>query len=256
MRDLELSVISLRSAEERRRYMIRQLEAFKLPWSLFDALTGDARPIPYSEAEAAIDWRGPLTPGEIGCFASHHACLTEFVAQSSARYRLVIEDDVQLDSGFWFERLPGLMDAAGLDYLRLCAKFPFRHRVVAVFGQRFLVRYNSGPLGTQAYVISRHGAQQFLKSVNEITRPVDWELDRYWHNGLPPYTLCPFPLFEMERTSTVAKIRAVEFRATGMQRFHRQVRRNLERVRRETESLALRPRDRQVRKSVLAWWNS
>ena len=256
MQDLELSVISLRSAEERRRYMIRQLEMFKLPWSLFDALTGDAPPIPYSQAEAAIDWRGPLTAGEIGCFASHYACLAEFVAQNTARYRLVIEDDVQLDSGFWFDRLPGLMDATGLDYLRLCAKFPFRHRVVAVFGQRFIVRYSSGPLGTQAYVISQRGAQQFLKSVDRITRPVDWELDRYWHNGLPPYTLCPFPLFEMERTSTVPKIRGAEFRASGMQWLRRQVRRNLERAKREAASLALLPRDRQVRDSILAWWKN
>ncbi len=254
MRDLELSVISLRSAAERRAHMVKQLETFTLPWTLFDGLTADRPPIPYVEAEAALDWRGPLTPGEIGCFASHYACLSEFVAQGTARYRMVIEDDVQLDPGFWFDRLPSLMDACGLDYLRLCAKFPFRSRVIATIGQRYLLRYRSGPLGTQAYLISRAGAERFVRSVDRITRPVDWELDRYWHNGLPPYTLCPFPLFEMERTSTVPKIRLAQFRGNWQQRTGRAFRRNAERVKREIADRNLRSRDRQVRNEALAWW--
>jgi glycosyl transferase family 25 len=254
MQDIEFSVISLRSQEARRRHMVAQMEAFQLPWSLFDALTSENPPIPYSETEANLDWRGPLTPGEIGCFASHYACLSEFVAQQKARYRIVIEDDVQLDPGFWYERLPSLMDTCKLDYLRLFAKYPFKHRVVAIFGRRYLVRYRSGPLGTQGYVISQEGARRFLLSVYRISRPIDWEIDRYWSHGLPPYTLGPHPLFEKEQTSTIRKIKPREYPASPMQLIQRRIRLDLDRAHRQIENYRLLARDRQLRKDLLAWW--
>jgi glycosyl transferase family 25 len=254
MQEIEFSIISLRSQEARRRHMVAQMEAFRLPWSLFDARTSENPPIPYSEAEAAIDWRGPLTPGEIGCFASHYACLAEFVAQQTARYRIVVEDDVQLDPGFWYERLPSLMDACKLDYLRLYAKFPFKHRLVAIFGQHYIIRYRSGPLGTQGYVISQEGARRFLESIDRISRPVDWEIDRYWNHGLPPYTLGPHPLFEKVQTSTIKKIKPKEYPATPMQRIQRRIRLDLGRTRRQIEHFRLFGRDRQMRRDLLAWW--
>jgi glycosyl transferase family 25 len=254
MHDIEFSIISLRSQEGRRRHMTAQMEAFQLPWSLFEARTSEKPPIPYAEDEAALDWRGPLTPGEIGCFASHYACLSEFVQQQTARYRIVIEDDVQLDPGFWYDRLPSLMDACSLDYLRLFAKYPFKHRLVAIFGRRYIVRYRSGPLGTQGYVISQEGARRFLKSVDRISRPIDWEIDRYWHHGLPPYTLGPHPLFEKEQTSTIKKIKTSDFPASPAQLLRRRIRLDISRSRRQIENFRLYARDRQVRRSLLAWW--
>jgi glycosyl transferase family 25 len=254
MQDIEFSIISLRSQEARRRHMVAQMEAFQLPWSLFDARTAENPPIPYSEAEAALDWRGPLTPGEIGCFASHYATLTEFVEKQTARYRIVIEDDVQLDPGFWWQRLPSLMSACGLDYLRLYARYPFKHRLIAIFGRHYIVRYRSGPLGTQGYVISQQGAQRFLRSVDRISRPIDWEIDRYWNHGLPPYTLGPHPLFEKVQGSTIRKIKASDYPASPMQRLRRRIRLDLGRTRRQIENFRLRARDRRLRRDLLAWW--
>jgi glycosyl transferase family 25 len=146
------------------------------------------------------------------------------------------------------------MDAGKLDYLRLFAKYPFKHRLVAIFGRRYIVRYRSGPLGTQGYVISQAGAQRFLRAVDRISRPIDWEIDRYWSHGLPPYTLGPHPLFEREQTSTIRKIQPREYPASPMQLIQRRIRLDLGRAHRQIENLRLLSRDRQLRKSLAAWW--
>lgn len=160
----------------------------------------------------------PLRPGEIGCFASHFRLLREFKETRAAAWLLVVEDDVLIDSGFPFDQLLALMERAGLEYLKLYSRFPVRYQKVGekILG-RNIVRFRGSlfglpgrpslPLGTQGYLISRDGAAAFIHSVDAIFRPIDWELDRYWNNGLGSYSIYPHPLLELASQTTITRVR-------------------------------------------------
>jgi GR25 family glycosyltransferase involved in LPS biosynthesis len=60
-------------------------------------------------------------------------------------------------------------------------------------------------MGTQAYLISSQKARSFLETVRTISRPIDWEMDRFWANGLYNYALFPFPCLELGSSSSVNK---------------------------------------------------
>jgi glycosyl transferase family 25 len=201
---LELAVISLPSAQERRRRIDEQLRGFPVPWSVFEARTALPTGLQYDERGALIHRGRPMRPGELGAFASHYECLREFVDRSAARYRLVLEDDVFLDPGFPYGRLPVLMAGCGIEYLRLHATFIRPCSVLAYLGQyRQLVRFHAPTYGACAYVMSKSGAQRFLGSLGRVVRPVDDELDRFWHNGLPAYAIFPGPALELYGGTTV-----------------------------------------------------
>ena len=110
-----------------------------------------------------------------------------------------------LDTGFDYRSLVRVCETAGIAYLRLYARHLAAHRHVAWLDQRELVRFERAPMGTQAYLISSRGARRFIDSVATINRPVDWEMDRFWANGLYNYALFPFPCLELTLPSSIAK---------------------------------------------------
>jgi len=88
---------------------------------------------------------------------------------------------------------------------RLHARHMARSRHVIWLGQRELIRFERAPMGTQAYLISTTAAQGFLNRVPAISRPIDWEMDCFWANGLSTYALFPFPCFELAVPSSITK---------------------------------------------------
>jgi len=201
---LELVVISLASAGERRRRVEASMRELSLPWSLFEARSTLPATLAYDENKARIHRGRALRPGELGAFGSHYECLREFVERSTAEYRLIVEDDVFLDPGFPYVRLPALMSACGIEYLRLHATFLRPGSLIAHLGKyRQLVRFRAPTFGACAYVVSKSGASRFLASVREVVRPVDDELDRFWHNGLPAYAIHPGPALELFGQTTL-----------------------------------------------------
>ena len=96
-----------------------------------------------------------------------------------------------------------------MSYLRLYAKRPtaFRLHGEAIEARRFLVEYAAYVHGTQGYVISRAGAERFVRHCRRVRRPVDNELDRAWDHGVPCLALFPFPLTEISTGSTIGAAR-------------------------------------------------
>jgi len=248
---LEASVISLPSAHERRERARAQLAGLPLPAHIFDASTALPPAIAYEEERALVCYGRRLQPGELGCFASHYECLRRFVEESPAAYRLILEDDVHLDATFPYARLAELMKACGIDYLRLHALVPRRCRVVGqLWRYRHLVRYLVPPYGTQAYVMSKAGARRFLASFAAVVRPIDDELDRFWHNGLPPYAVHPSPALEMFGTTTIARPETAGH-LPGLHRRRSFIANEIaERVRRASANLRLRARDRELSSAI------
>ena len=208
MSSIEIVVISLASAAERRRSAAERLHALQWPWRFFDAHTAVDNELPYDPERAALCRGYRLTPAEIGCFSSHFNCIKLHASRSDAKptHMLVLEDDVVLDPCFDVAVIPALMSRLEIDYLRLFSRFMTRSKYLGRVGSnRSLYRFVVPPYGAQAYAISRAGARRFIDSVSQIERPVDDELDRYWVNDLPAYALFPYPVIESSATTTVAK---------------------------------------------------
>lgn len=198
-------VISLADSPRRER-ITRQLATAQMQWSFFDALRNLQVGQPgYEESRALRYWGRPLTPSEIGCAASHIAVLEAVSQRSEGEWTVVMEDDVFLDPAFDVARAAKFCKLAGIGYLRFYAKHLASPVHVAWLGRRELVRFKRAPMGTQAYLVSPKAARQFLRSLRFVDRPIDWEMDRFWANGLLNYAICPFPCIELNVGSSVSK---------------------------------------------------
>jgi GR25 family glycosyltransferase involved in LPS biosynthesis len=203
--NLTVTVISFSNSPRRER-VNANLNALGLPWKYFDAIREPPAHLPqYDESKAVRFWGRGLSQSEIGCAASHITVLDQIASSKKETWTLVMEDDVALDPGFNYNALIDLCSIGRIGFLRLYARHMPRLRNVTWLGQRELIRFEKAPMGTQAYVISSIKAQSFIKSLHAIKLPIDWEMDRFWHNELANYALFPFPCIELTTTSSIEK---------------------------------------------------
>ena len=243
---LSIIVISLAGSGRRDR-ISSNLEALNVPWSFFDALRKPAAELPqYSEAESIRFLGRGLSKGEIGCAASHMKVLATLATSQRNSWALVVEDDVLLDTGFDYRSLVEICETAGIGYLRLYARHSAQSRHVVWLGQRELIRFKYAPMGTQAYLISSTAARRFIDSVQTICRPVDWEMDRFWANGLHNYALFPFPCFELTLELSIAKAAELTCAPTMIDKIRWFIWKSSEYVRRWRKNTQLRRFDKHI----------
>jgi GR25 family glycosyltransferase involved in LPS biosynthesis len=246
--NLSIVAISLAGSHRRERASAN-LNSLDVPWTFFDALRVPAKGFPqYDEALAVRFWGRGLSRAEIGCAASHMSVMTKLAASDTDdAWTLVVEDDVVLDAGFSFRSLPDICKVAEIGYLRLYGRHMAPCKHVAWLDQRELVRFERAPMGTQAYLISSRAARRFIDSVTTINRPVDWEMDRFWANGLYNYALFPFPCLELTMTSSIAKAADSVRAPTAIDRAARFAWKSKEYVLRLSENIRLRQSDKRIR---------
>lgn len=225
-------VISLPGSVERRARMAEQLDATGLDWRFFDGWRTPPPELPYDPARARIARGRVLTPGELGCFASHWALWADFLFNSEADLLLALEDDLLLDPVF-FQRLDAAVEAMGpIDYLRLYAKVPAGIRNEAHFLHRHIARFSGKAYGTQAYLLTRRGAARFRRSIRRVERPIDDEMDRFWAHGMAIRAVFPFPVMEVQYGSTIEDTRRVLEPLTAAERARSFLVRGVEKARR------------------------
>jgi glycosyl transferase, family 25 len=225
-------VISLPDATDRRAAFSARARGATLEWSYFDARRELGPGLMHDPDDAIVAKARPMYPGELGCYASHHAAWTTFL-ESGARQLLVLEDDTIVDWGFLAKLADVNLHAAGVPYLRLYAKHPCAFRVVqrdAVEQQRTLIEYLGRPFGTQGYVLTRDGAQRFVRHCRVVRRPLDDELDRSWVHGIPNLCIFPFPLLEQSTASGIGPARFEPYEIPARLRGRRYRMRMTERV--------------------------
>jgi glycosyl transferase family 25 len=250
---MEIVIASLASSTDRRARIRRMMEGSDRRWRFHDALTTPPSGIPYVEAEALVRKGRPLSPGELAAFSTHRAILEQFVRDGDADHLLVLEDDILIDPGFPFERLPELMSLAGIGMLRLYARSLIGTcRRIACVGERHsLVRFTRPAFGTQAYLVTREGARRLLSTPRRIVRPCDDEFDRYWENGVPLYALYPFPVIELHGPTTIAG-RDLPFPPLSpSQALRLRLHGSFTRCRRKAADFGLLLRDRRIRDRLL-----
>jgi glycosyl transferase family 25 len=204
-----VTVISLVDTGERRARFAEAANRTAVPWSFFEARLGISAPLHYDDRRARRAHGRTLTSGELGAYASHFA-VWQSLLESGLQQMIVLEDDVAVDWPF-IARLAALdLPAMGLSYARLFAKIPFRfHKLRHSIVDRYhhLIRITSYALGTQAYVITRDGAEQFMRHAMSVECPVDAYMDKYWRHGVPDVAVYPFPVFERSGSSSIGEAR-------------------------------------------------
>jgi len=184
-------VISLKSAEARRRTVAERLRAAGIAFEMFDAVDGrrfdvEAQPV-YDGSRRRALYGHDMLGGEIGCLLSHKAILQKVVDDRKGP-ALVFEDDIALDPYFG-AAVDGLM--ARQDRWELVRFFGDaktlrqRQRPLLDLGQGFqMTRLLTQPGGAAAYLVSEAGAAKLLQHLDKTPFPIDALMGRPWLTGV------------------------------------------------------------------------
>lgn len=214
-----IKVVSL-VGSSRRHAMSSQFEDTSLQWSFQDAATALPDELKYIPEKARRIRGRYLEKGELGCFASHYLLWKGLIDDSNADAYIILEDDVVIDKGFFEKFVADAHEALdGINYLRFYSKVPSVHLNRKKFMDRFVVEYGELTFGTQAYYIDKHAAAKYLKSLTEVVRPIDDEMDRSWFHGVHNFCVFPHPVFEVQGPSTIASERRQLNPPTGVYRL-------------------------------------
>jgi GR25 family glycosyltransferase involved in LPS biosynthesis len=195
-KNVEIAVISLPRAIRRRESVASMFAGSDLDWTYFDAHT-DAHPdLRYDQRAIKRHFGRTLSAPEIGVYSSHYAVLKAFLQESTCEFVLVLEDDVLFDVDFPLEEFAALCTEKGIDYVRLFGKHYAKAVRVGFFYDRSILRYESSPAGTQAYMMSRAGARSFTEKLRSIEATVDLAMDQFWESKMPIYSIFPYPAIE------------------------------------------------------------
>lgn len=187
--DLKVLVLTLRQSTDRQAHIKGLLDDAGIPFEFFYGVDGrvDADPsLNMYDKRKRLRVKGEeMTPGQLGCFASHFniwkSCLKE-----NKNY-VVLEDDVLFDRDrflSFIQEIESLPDE--VECLRLFQNKTRNHKeyFLAKFGEFEILRYTKGPMSTMGYFLTPGAAQKFISSADPIILPVDIYMDRYWVNNV------------------------------------------------------------------------
>ncbi len=203
-------LINLPRDHERGEQMRQQISALGLETRRVDAVYGkDLQPHErdalYSPALNLARFHKPMSPGEIGCYASHLR-VWETMRDDAAPMALVLEDDVALGP-----ELPALLAAVAQlppqwDMIKLVGRDRERvWRSWPLLERWRVVRYRRAPSLTGAYLLSREGAAKLAAARKPFYRPVDVDLRFWWETDLRLYGMLPYPI-QLAEASFVSSI--------------------------------------------------
>ena len=226
---MRISVINLERSVERRQQMHARLTALGLAHEFFaaiDAARGQLEGVSrYDEARALRVLGQPLTPAEVGTFASHYLLWQQCARDGAAR--IVMEDDLQVDPAF----VDVVTAVSGgplqrLGFVRLHGLSARQGRLqVPLSGGYRLVRYAKGPRGAQCYAISPEGAAALVRGASVWVDAVDLYLDAFWLHGLASHAIEPYRVHHLDESmapSTIGSARHA-YRRTPREKLRREL---------------------------------
>jgi glycosyl transferase family 25 len=200
-----IRVINLNRSVDRRQAFVQMAGGTKLDWAFSPAYTGTTEPLRYNDRVATRRCGRPLSPSEIGCYASHFK-LWEWLANSDYDQAIIFEDDVIVDWSVIGQMAVNRFGDYGINLLRLHTLYPFSWRIAKyrLFSPQLrLVRTTGWVLGTAAYLLTKTAARTLASNYSIVAAPVDWVLGRYWEHRIIGYCIFPFPVIERHSPSTI-----------------------------------------------------
>ncbi|KKX32986.1 glycosyltransferase family 25 protein [Rhizobium sp. LC145] len=186
---LNVLVLSLPSADGRRRASRAELGRYGMKFEFFDALDGERLPqeifgCRYDAATNARAFKRPLSAGEISCYLGHLQMWSHLV-ESGAKATLILEDDFE----FTRDPVTFLNEIAGYDLSNVIVKLdgnaPRRSRRLQQIGDTWLVTNSLLPPRTTGYIIGAGPAAILLERRKRFFRPVDIDLKCHWEHRVP-----------------------------------------------------------------------
>jgi glycosyl transferase, family 25 len=202
-----IKVISLDTSVDRRRAFTRTTGGINLDWGFFPAHAAIMEPLQYDDRAAVRRSGRPLSPTEIGCYASHFK-LWEWLSNSNFDQAIILEDDVIVDWALIEKVTITRLSDYGIDLLRLHTYCPFRWTITKYkfFSVNdHLVRLIGMIPGAAAYVLSKAAAHNLVSNYSTISAPVDWILPRYWEHRIINYCVFPFPVIHRHGPSIIGE---------------------------------------------------
>lgn len=174
---MDISVVSLKNALERRAHINKQFMTQKIEFQYFDAI--EPHQIDETLKNTGIELKNcALTKGEIGCFLSHLS-LWKKIIDNNLPYMAIFEDDIYLGS----EAKPFLKDNSWIpENVEIIKLEAFSDSVqVELFSKKNLINDRSlfllkgRHLGTAGYIISNRGARNLFNYISElkVVKPID-----------------------------------------------------------------------------------
>jgi glycosyl transferase, family 25 len=174
------------------------------------------------EANVSDKCMSVMSPGTIGCYASHLRTIRRVADDDSSPGAIIFEDDASFDASLHdvIDELPSRLPA-DWDLVRLSN--PPKRAFLAFAplpGPAELVRFSKVPNGATAYIISRAGARKFLRPMLR-TRAVDEDLRRPWLFSMNVFGVLPVPVDVHQMPSTIDSLGQRQSRGYFERRFKR-----------------------------------
>lgn len=181
----------------RRERISQQCADIGIPLEIFKAITpatiGQV-PNTYQPALTALHWGRPLLPTELACALSHLSLWRELLADSSADYYFILEDDADVH-----KNLPAIISGInfdGIDFIKFSGTIAYRpSRQVQKINEDFsLHRLVYGNLGAMGYMLSKKAATDLVAFCQSCHMAIDILMDRSYEHGVPVYAVLPYPV--------------------------------------------------------------
>ncbi|NTF08049.1 glycosyltransferase family 25 protein [Agrobacterium rubi] len=224
MGKLDIVVVNLARSTERKSAMIALLAPLGLSYSFFEAVDGRSSPHPlfqrFDPRIAEIRRGFTLTPGELGCYASHYLLWERCVREN--RPLLIFEDDVGINDNFLaaYHAAADKIEDYGLIRFSGHKIRPWT-LVESVSIDLDIIRLKIGPHGTSCYAVSPKAAKKLIAKADVWFEPVDCHLDRFWTHGVGCYGLSPWPVTHLAETAAQSEIWQGAAREKKSRRFRK-----------------------------------
>lgn len=191
---IEAFIITLRRAVERRGQVERLRAACPVACHVVEAVDGNT----LSEGERGKVYRRqlhkprypfPLNPREIGCFLSHRNAWRR-ILDDRLDAALILEDDVELEPGFWDAFSFACASIRPGGYLQFQVR-PIEKPRSTIHGRFHLYTPAVTPLRASAQLVSRGAAERLVAFTREFDRPVDTLLQMKWLTDVVPAVVVP-----------------------------------------------------------------
>lgn len=159
-------VISLTTATERRKHIIREFGKHGIEFEFFDAITPDLIDDVCQKLTIDLNQNQRLSQGEKACFLSH-VCLWQKMIDENTPYTVIFEDDVILS-----EDINQFLDknfislCQHFDIIKLETFFEKTHlKYESTHKNRTINQLKSPHMGASGYIISQQGAKYLLENI-------------------------------------------------------------------------------------------
>lgn len=190
---LPIFIISLPQAKERRAHAARQMDELGLACEFFDACDGADGTAEFRriDHEAFVLHTGrEITPGEIGCYASHKRLWRVCVERDEPI--LIMEDDFRLEPAFGEAVHAASQLVRDLGFLRLQDERRGASKPLMTWRRFRVERYTKTPHCAMCYAVTPALARRWLELFEDFTAPVDVVLKHVWLFDNPMYCLRPY----------------------------------------------------------------